>query len=308
MSVATSEVHTPAPRISPRSTADRRRIGVTLLGVSGGVAAAMGAASPWLSFFGGLMPLPGTAGLSGQLALGLGLASILAAFAYGTTGARAARWALASLGVALLAVAGTAAINLLGSLPALQADPLRAARPEPGIVALVAGAVLVFATFFIEAPVATDGPGRLLGAVRARARNGLVVALAFAGVVHLAVSAEHMAESVLIGSAMLLAGVAQIVLAALIARGATGRLVTLGVPVLSIALVAAWVAAVTIGLPVEAHPHAAAAVAGHGATGHVEPVSVLGVTTAVAELAAIALASLLAPAQRRRVEAAATTD
>jgi hypothetical protein len=130
--------------------------------------------------------------------------------------------------------------------------------------------------------------------------------LAFAGVVHLAVSPEHMAESALIGAAMLLAGVAQLLFAVLIARGATGRPITLGVPMLSIALVAAWVAAVTIGLPVEAHPHTATAVAGHGAAGHVEPVGVLGVATAMAELAAIALASLLVPAQPRRGESTET--
>jgi hypothetical protein len=302
MSVASAEVRTPARRITSLPAAARGRAVVTLLGIAGGFVAAVGAATPWLSFFAGLVPVPGTAGLSGQLAVGLGLASVVTALVYAATGERAARWGLAALGAALLAVAGIAATNLLVTLPALQADPLRAARPEPGIIALLAGAALVFGTFFIDVPRGAERHDRLLVAVRARARLGLVIALAFAGVVHLAVGPDHMAESALIGAAMMLAGVAQLLLAALVARGWSSRMVTLGVPVLSIALVLAWAVAVTIGLPVQAHPHDAAAVAGHGAVGHVEPVGMIGVATTLVELAAIALARLVAPSEGRGEE------
>ena len=61
---------------------------------------------------------------------------------------------------------------------------------------------------------------------------------------------------------------------------------------LSVALAAAWILAVTVGLPVDAHPDdALAAAATHGATGHVEAVTPAGIATLVAELGAVVLAA-----------------
>ena len=129
--------------------------------------------------------------------------------------------------------------------------------------------------------------------MRAIARPTLVIALGFAGLVHLVLGPEHLAQSALMGGAMTAAGVAQLLLSAATARSAFDRFVRAAVPVLSIALVAAWVIAVTIGLPVEPHAHAAGAIADHGPAGHVEPVSVIGSVTALAELGAAVLVGLM---------------
>ncbi len=122
----------------------------------------------------------------------------------------------------------------------------------------------------------------------------LVAALvAFAGIVHLALGPEHLSESNAIGGAMIAAGVAQLGLAVLVSRGASSTAALLTLVVLNGAVAVAWLAAVTIGLPVESHPHTATAIAGHGSAGHVEPVSVLGLATLAAEVVAVAWAALL---------------
>lgn len=144
---------------------------------------------------------------------------------------------------------------------------------------------------FGVAPLGTVGG---TGRWRARARLALVLALGFAGVVHLSLGPEHLAESTLIGGGMMAGGAAQLLLAAAVASRITPRLVTIGVGAVSIAFLAGWLIAVTVGLPVEGHAHPATTTMGpHGVGGHVESVSFVGAVTAVAELVAIGLVRLL---------------
>jgi hypothetical protein len=126
----------------------------------------------------------------------------------------------------------------------------------------------------------------------------LVVSLVVAGLVHVAIAPEHLEESALIGAAMLAAGIAQLGLAALVQQSHS-RVALAGAAVLNCGLIGAYVAAVTIGLPAEPHPHGAASMAtGHGSGGHVEAVTPLGLTTTLIEAIATGVAGILVVASR----------
>ncbi|HEX5828989.1 MAG TPA: hypothetical protein VFY23_15800, partial [Candidatus Limnocylindrales bacterium] len=89
----------------------------------------------------------------------------------------------------------------------------------------------------------------------------------------------------------------QLGLALLVARNRTARWPLVLAVVLQASFVLAYLAAVTVGLPVDAAPHAdEIAAAGHGALGHTETVTPLGVLTLGLELVgAAAGVGLIAP-------------
>jgi hypothetical protein len=137
-------------------------------------------------------------------------------------------------------------------------------------------------------PTATlQSPTRTMSGNRAL----LVASLIVAGLVHLAIAPEHLEESALIGGSMLAGAVAQLGLAFFVRNGVRSAPLAAIVLGLNAAFIGAWIVAVTVGLPVPPHPHAAMA-AGlmqvHGGLGHLEPVSLLGLVTAGLEVLVIA--------------------
>lgn len=125
----------------------------------------------------------------------------------------------------------------------------------------------------------------------ARASGLLVASLLGAGIVHLAVGPEHISESSLIGGAMLVGGLAQVALAFGVRNGVGSLPLAVIVITLNAGFVGGWLAALTVGLPVDSHPHVAMVgqMAAHGGAGHVEPVTPLGAVTAIMELTVLAL-------------------
>jgi len=115
------------------------------------------------------------------------------------------------------------------------------------------------------------------------------VGLAAAGLVHLTVGPEHLSESVPIGTAMLAGSIAQLALAFGVRHGVTSAWLALAIVTLNIGFIIGWLAAVTIGLPVEAHAHSGTLgpTSMHGGLGHSEPVTPLAVVTAGLELAVV---------------------
>lgn len=285
--------------LSPRAAevarpAVRTRLTVTALAVLGGSLAIVGAASPWLSFFAGLQSITGLEGLNGRLAAGLGGATVAVGLLYLATGRAGLRWSLGLLGFGLLGLTGWSGIGLATTLGELQANPLLVVGVGPGVPLLAAGGALVFLTMFVSLPAA-DG-ARLSVPVPAL-RSPLAATLAIAGIVHLAVGPEHLAESVALGTAMIAAGVGQLVLAALVRRGGAASTGSPAWPLilaiaLNVALVAAYVVAVTVGLPlVDVHGDIGTVGAtGHEGLAHVDALTPLGLATVVLEVAGVACA------------------
>jgi len=266
----------------------RARLPVTTLGVLGGALAIGGAAVPWLSLFAGLQPVTGTDGMNGRVAAGLGGATLAVALLFLSIGRPGLRWLLGILGFSILAISGWSGISLVSTLAELQADPLLVAQAGPGVPILAAGGALVFATMFLPTP--SEERTRLPVSASALP-SPIAASLAIAGVVHLAIGPEHLAESLVLGSAMIAAGIAQLALAVLVLRRVTVAWPLVLTIALNAALVVAYLIAVTVGLPiVDGQPGAGmAAMAGQDAMAHVDAVTPLGIGTVGLEVAGAAL-------------------
>lgn len=133
-------------------------------------------------------------------------------------------------------------------------------------------------------------------------RAGLVASLAFAGVMHLIVAPQHFAESTLMGSGFVIAGIAEIALAGAVLLTPV-RLVLAAIVVIACALIGLYTYNVMVGLPFAADQHARNGSehedgeAGHGSghdeglqLGAGEPVDLAGGITKSAEILAVGLA------------------
>lgn len=176
--------------------------------VAGGAAVVAGTVLPWLSTAAGLQVLTGLDGVNGRLLAGGGLAAILAGLV--ALKRASAVWASAMLGFALLAFSSWLLVALLGTLRELAANPLVLAQAGPGLFVTTAGAAAVFSPLLWKAPAA---PARTSTAPSALWPISLAVAAVVAGLVHVAVSPQHMGEHLLLGAGMLAVGVAQLGLA-----------------------------------------------------------------------------------------------
>ncbi len=138
-------------------------------------------------------------------------------------------------------------------------------------------------------PAGLHAPIRRSAWSGATAERVAIVGLAAAGLVHLTVGPEHLSESVPIGTAMLAGSIGQLALAFGVRHGVTSAWLALAIVTLNIGFIIGWLAAVTVGLPVEAHAHSGAIglTATHGELGHSEPVTPLAVVTAGLELAVV---------------------
>lgn len=244
---------------------------------------ALGSALPWLTLFRGLQAQPGFLLDGGKLA-GVAIASaglLLVAARIG--GGRILR-ALAIVGSAgimfdSLLVASRIAAYVADPGPA---GPLTQPTTGPGpLVMAIGGAFLLIAA--VSAPLAvrrltrTDVTRLVLGGV-----------LFAAGWIHLLLTPEHLNESTILGSGFFVAGIVQVVLAALVVARPRDSILYLIVAT-NVALIAIYANAVMIGLPFGAGEHQAAGlVLGTG-----EPVDIFGALTTIAQVAGFLVAVIL---------------
>lgn len=283
----------------------RDRLPVGALAALGGALVITGSALPWLSFFAGLQPIAGLDGLNGKVAAGLGAAAFMIGLLFLATGRPGLRWLIGILGFGVLVVAGLSGVNIASTVAELRADPLLLAQVGPGVPVLALGGALVFATMFLPMPAGTRAS---LPLSEAALRAPIAATLVVAGIVHLSLGPEHLAESLVLGSAMFAAGVGQLGLAILMLRRPSLALPLVLTIALNAAIVAAYLVAVTVGLPIIDGP-ATGGMAGMGEdVGHVDVVSALGIVTLLLEVAGAALAAATLAIRRTARRATAAVD
>lgn len=247
-------------------------IGLVLVGV--------GSALPWIVLFRGLQPQPGFLLDGGKLA-GLAIASVVAllvAARFG--GARVFR--IAAIVGALVIVADS--LLIAARIAAYVADPgpagpLTQPSSGPGSIVMAVGGTLLL----VAAAIAPLGAGALAKGLILRI--ALAATLFVAGWIHLLLTPEHLGDSAVLGTGFLLAGLGQVALAGIILarpRDWTSYVIV----AVNVGLIAIYVNAVLLGLPLGADDHhAAGLVLGAG-----EPVDVFGALTTVAQVIGVALA------------------
>ena len=265
----------PRPASIAASRASTRSV-VVAMGAIGGLMAVIGTALPWLSLYAGLQSITGLEGLTGRALAVLGAIAVTAALAHAVRGDQPSRWLLGIVGFALLGFAGWLGVQLLQTSAALAADPLLISRLEPGLGVSIIGGSLVFATLFVPAERTRGTTRPALGA----RHLVLAITLSVAGIIHLALTPEHLAGSIVLGLGFLGTGVAQLLLAAGVALTRSVLAVRLAVGI-SIFAVAALIAAITVGLPILAHGGSM------GLLGPVEPLDDLGALTGLVQAVTI---------------------
>lgn len=128
-----------------------RSLGQTYLAVTaigGGIIVILGAWLSWFSLFAGLQPYRGVDVLNGRLLAMGGVLSMLAGVWFLRHGGIRLRWVLGLLGFALLAFASWSLFQLLIIYRQLAADPMMVAKIGPGLILVIIGSLLIFATFF----------------------------------------------------------------------------------------------------------------------------------------------------------------
>jgi hypothetical protein len=152
-------------------------------------------------------------------------------------------------------------------------------------------------------------------------RAGLVVSLAFAGGMHLVLAPDHFADSTLMGSGFVMAGIAELALALAVLMTPV-RLVFAAIVAIAVALISLYTYNVMVGLPFAAADQHAAngtehenAEAGHGSghdeglqLGAGEPIDLAGGITKSAEVLAVGLAVAQLLRDRRHRESTPPTS
>ena len=116
----------------------------------GGVVIIVGTLLTWFSLFAGLQPYRGVDVLNGRLLLAGGLLGLVAGGSFLLRAKLWLRWGIGFLGFGLLAFAGWSLFQLLVLYRELSADPMMVAKLGPGHFVVLGGALLVFATFFLN--------------------------------------------------------------------------------------------------------------------------------------------------------------
>lgn len=127
------------------------RIVLGSVAISGGLIVILGTSLSWFSLFAGLQPYRGIELLNGRLLTGGGVLSILAGVWYLRRGDSRGRWGIGLLGFALLAFASWSLFQLLIIYRQLSADPMMVAKLGPGLIVVLFGSLLIFATLFLNA-------------------------------------------------------------------------------------------------------------------------------------------------------------
>ncbi|HEU5237611.1 MAG TPA: hypothetical protein VFU37_10745 [Pyrinomonadaceae bacterium] len=118
--------------------------------IAGGLIVILGAWLSWFSLFAGLQPYRGVDVLNGRLLAGGGVVSILAGVRFLRHGGIRLRWGIGLLGFALLAFASWSLFQLLILYRQLSADQMMVARLGSGLIFIIVGSLLIFATFFLN--------------------------------------------------------------------------------------------------------------------------------------------------------------
>jgi hypothetical protein len=116
----------------------------------GGAVIIVGTLLTWFSLFAGLQPYRGVDVLNGRLLLSGGLLSLVASGSFLLRGRLWLRWGIGFLGFVLLAFASWSLFQLLILYRQLSTDPMMVAKLGPGHFVVLAGALLIFATFFLN--------------------------------------------------------------------------------------------------------------------------------------------------------------
>ena len=118
--------------------------------IVGGMIVILGTWLSWFSLFAGLHPYRGLDVLNGRLLAAGGVLSILAGVWFLRHGGIRLRWGIGLLGFALLAFASWSLFQLLILYRQLSADPMMVAKLGPGLIFIIVGSLLIFATFFFS--------------------------------------------------------------------------------------------------------------------------------------------------------------
>ena len=264
-----------------------------ILGIVGGVIAVIGATMPWLSFFAGLQAVSGLSGVSGWTIAGLGVIAAAGSVVGVYRRSELGRWISGLAGFGVLAIGAWTGVGLIETANSLAHDPLLVSSLEPGLLVASIGGGLAFAVLFIPGP--TGRPDGMAAAPTPRSVAKVSVSvlalastLGVAAVVHLLLAPEHGRGSLVMGMGFVAAGLGQAVLAVLVLPRRRVAVLALTIAV-NVVLVAAYVLAVTVGLPLDNHS-VQGALAEHGALGHVEAIDSVGALTVVLEILAVGLA------------------
>jgi hypothetical protein len=123
---------------------------IALLAMVGGAVLIVGTLLPWISLFAGLQAYAGITGLHGRLLCGGGALSTIGGVWFLLRGDLTLRWGLGILGFALLTFASWLLLALHQTLVQLASDPLLLAGFGPGLIIVVVGALLIFATLLLS--------------------------------------------------------------------------------------------------------------------------------------------------------------
>lgn len=244
---------------------------------------AIGSALPWLTLFRGLQAQPGFLLDGGKLA-GVAIASaalLLVAARIG--GGRVLRplAIVGSLGIVFDSLLVDSRIAAYMADPG-PAGPLTQPTTGPGPLVMAIGG-----TFLFMAAVSAPVDVRRLARIDVT-RLILGGALFAAGWIHLLLTPEHLDRSTILGSGFFVAGIVQVVLAALVVARPRDSILYLIVAT-NVALIAIYATAVMIGLPFGVEEHEATGlVLGNG-----EPVDIFGALTTIAQVAGVVVAMIL---------------
>ncbi len=264
-----------------------RRSGVTLsLALLTAAFTAAGLASPWVSIFNGLSPVPGLSLDGGYLAAVTAISCATLYVMANSGGGNILRSIAVLGGVVVVAdsLLSAARISEFVMHPGV-AGMLTVPSAGPGpFFTLVGGIALIATALTAPAAQARLGRGMLL-------RLLLSVSLIVAADLHLILTPQHLDEALLLGVGFLAAGFFQLALAVYVIVRHDDRPIGLLLTV-TVALIAIYGYALFVGLPLDSgHSDAASGLR----LGSGEPVTTTGLIDVLAEIATVALALVAYP-------------
>jgi hypothetical protein len=260
---------------------------VSAIGVTGAFAVMLGSALPWLSLYQGLQPITGLEGMAGRgMTVGAAVVVAIALFDL-VRGGTAARWLLGLTGFALAAAAVWLIVGLFATAATLAEDPLLVSRIEPGLFVVLAGSLLIVGTLLLPGAGSTSPVMTRVRPALTLRRALVAGSLLITGPIHLLLAPSHLDGSVALGAGFAAVGLGQLALGAAVLLTSV-RPAALAIILVNATALVAYFAAVTVGLPIEAHAHdVAGTLTGHGPVGHVEPIDEAGLLVSVAQIVGI---------------------
>ncbi len=180
--MAADSTHNPAlPRLA-WPTGWRAATG--LIAVVAGATIVAGALLPWISEFGGLIPIPGIRGGNGRLMAATGILLAAAGLYHLARDGRGARWVIGLVGFAALGFSGVLLIRLLAAESGAAGNAMVAVSGGPGLWVTTAGATAAFTTLVMppssQTTLRRPGAGHPAGWAADPAPGGLRSALRIA--------------------------------------------------------------------------------------------------------------------------------